>query len=191
MNHYYKMYVLISVIFIAACKTSSTKSSDYVNVKMGTFIKVTEKENEVCSSLDRELNAEFQSDGESLTFTVCYHDGRNPFETYDFVTRDFRTLKEVVLFIERTESSSTLETYAELLYDVNGKRAFCPWGQINKFKKYGVPLKEISFDSKYSVNLSTFSELEKDFYIESPCFKVDGNIARRVKGFHVSDFLDK
>lgn len=190
MKHYYHMYVLISVIFITGCKTNSTIDSDDINVKVGTFIKVTEKENEVCSSLDRELNAEFQSDGGSLTITVCDLDGRNPLGTYDFLTREFRTLKEVVLFIQKAESGSTLDTYAELLYDVNGKKVFCPWGQMENFKKYGVPLKNISFDDKYSVNLSTLSGLEKDFYFESPCFKVDDNIARRVKGFYVSDFLD-
>lgn len=184
----FSLYILITISLITSCQTQNTADDD-LEIKVGTLIKITEKENEVCSSLDRELNAAFQSNGENFTFTVCDHDGRNPFEKYDFVTREFRTLKEVVLFIKKTESGSILETYAELLYDINGERVFCPWGQMDSFQKYDIPLKTLSFDDKYSVKLSTLSEMEKGLYLDSPCFKFDGNLAIRVKGFRVSDFI--
>lgn|GEM_PF-2397139 len=189
MNQMFKFYIFISIVFIVACKTNTLLASNDTDIKVADFVKITEKNNEVCSLLDRELNVEFRSGDDSFNVIACDHDGRNPFEKFDVVTGEFRILKEVVLFIKKTEAGYVLDNYAELLLDVNGEKAFCPWG-IERFNKYGVSLKSIDFGDSYSVDLSGVNDSLKGFYLESPCFKVDAEKAKRVKGFLVSDFVN-
>ena len=187
-----KIYqILFCLIFSVTSMACSSFDRQEKYIVAGSFINMVESTTGQCSELDRELQATFKvlesvsgSFDKEVTFTVCDHDGVNPFAHIDYEIGSKTLISDWLLFLKKNESGYVATQYSELLISKSGASAICPWN-LKQFKNEKFNLVDIDFGNNYILDLTEKSEVLESLYKEHECYNVVDSKAYRVKGVYV------